>query len=115
MRKFLKDQYSRNRGGKSAMLEIACAHCGEVICFYQKDGPGMLKRMYCDRIIGPEELASKINDCDFKQLEPLVCESCKRVLATPMIYEKEKRLALRLYVGAVKSKKISLKEVEEKI
>lgn len=113
MFKFKKDKYSSNRGGRSALLDISCQHCGNHICFYQKDGPGELKRMYCDRIVAPEELVQRYKGKNYSELEPLNCENCKRQLAVPMIYEKEKRSALRLFVGAVNKQKITIKEYEK--
>ncbi|MDQ5929971.1 MAG: hypothetical protein QG594_1753, partial [Bacteroidota bacterium] len=44
--KFKNDKYKKARGGVSALLDIKCAHCGSHLFFYQKDGPGALKRMY---------------------------------------------------------------------
>jgi len=47
---FKSDKYKRTRGGYSRLLDISCAKCGTHLFYYQKDGPGMLKRMYLDRI-----------------------------------------------------------------
>jgi len=94
--KFKNDKYKRARGGYSRLLNISCEHCGDHLFYYQKDGPGILKRMYIDRISEAGNLKLNTN---------LVCPGCKRLLAIQIIYEKEKRPALRLFVGAV-SKKI---------
>ena len=51
-RQFVNDKYKKVRGGYSRLLEISCEKCGSVLCHYQKDGPGILKRMYFDRISG---------------------------------------------------------------
>jgi len=48
--KFKNDKYKKVRGGYSRLLDIQCAKCKEHLLFYQKDGPGILKRMYLDRI-----------------------------------------------------------------
>ena len=61
---------------------------------YQKDGTGILKRLYLDRMIDYSTTSTK-----------LVCPKCKQVLGVRIIYKKEDRLAYRLFVGAV-SKKI---------
>jgi hypothetical protein len=90
--KFKNDFFKKSRGGTSRLLEIRCAHCSTVVCQYQKDGPGILKRMYVDRIISSEDFSSKEN---------LVCNHCQRVLGSKYIYEKEGRLAFRLFIGAV--------------
>ena len=76
------------------MLQISCASCGAKVLRYQKDGPGILKRLYFDRIDGA-----------VKQTAPLSCPKCKTMLGVPYVYHKEKREAFRLFVGAV-SKKI---------
>lgn len=115
MFKFKKDKYANSRGGNSVLLNIFCQHCGSHICFYQKDGPGELRRMYCDRIVSPEELVENVKVKEFNELKPLKCARCGRILAMPMIYEKEKRFALRLFVGAVKKQKTTIKEFEDSI
>lgn len=60
---------------------------------YQKDGPGLLKRMYIDRIIDIEPSAKELK-----------CPSCSRCLGTRTVYEKENRDAYRIFVGAVDKK-----------
>lgn len=86
--KTIKDKYKSARGGHSKFLNIYCEHCGTHICLYQKDGPGALKRMYMDRIRAPKDVSS--------QEENLFCPGCKRLIAVPTIYEKEKRKAYGL-------------------
>ena len=93
---FKNDKYKKARGGYSRFLDIFCENCGKHICFYQKDGPGILKRMYHDRMSG-----IKIN---FRN--NLICPNCRELLGVPIIYRKEKRPAYRLFAGAV-SKKIT--------
>ena len=92
--KFKNDKYKKVRGGYSRLLDISCEHCQKHLFFYQKDGPGLLKRMYLDRIID-----SRINNST-----NLVCPNCNKLLAVAMIYEKENRPALRLFVGAITKK-----------
>ena len=93
--KFKNDRYKKSRGGYSRLLDISCEHCGKHLFFYQKDGPGVLKRMYIDRISEAGNI---------KLVTNLICFGCKRVLAVPVVYEKENQLALRLFVGAVTKK-----------
>lgn len=92
--KFKNDKYKKARGGYSRLLDISCEGCKTHLFFYQKDGPGLLKRMYLDRIIN-----SSINVSG-----NLVCPNCKKLLAVSTIYEKENRHALRLFVGAIVKK-----------
>ena len=48
--KFKSDKFKKARGGYSRLFDIRCEKCGNHICYYQKDGPGILKRMYLDRV-----------------------------------------------------------------
>jgi ribosomal protein S27E len=100
MDKLKSDKYKKSRGGYSRLLAISCAGCGDFLTFYQKDGPGSLKRMYLDRFYqAPDysDLASK----PINLWPKLICKKCGRFLGVPMVYEKEKRLAFRLFPGAV--------------
>ena len=86
-----KDKYKKARGGYSRLLQISCQKCGSLICLYQKDGPGNLRRMYVDRIIEPKASISK---------KDLTCSN-GHLIGVKMVYEKEKRLAFRLFVDSV--------------
>lgn len=100
MIKVKNDKYKKTRGGHSRFLDIACENCGQHVTFYQKDGPGMLKRMYVDRFI------------DYRpQGNTLQCEKCQHILGVLIIYEKENRPAYRLFVGAVTKKITSQNKV----
>lgn len=93
------DKYSQARGGWSRVLEVACEKCDSHVCFYQKDGPGPLKRMYVDRMINLQPSGSK-----------LICVNCGQELGIQITYEKENRLAYRLFQGSV-NKKITKRAV----
>lgn len=97
--KLKSDKYKKNRGGYSRLLEISCEGCGAVLGYYQKDGPGMLKRMYLDRIY--KSSYSNLSNESFDELPQLICKQCHRHLGVPMVYEKEKRFAFRLFPGSV--------------
>lgn len=90
--KLKSDRYKKSRGGSSKLFDIKCHHCGNHLFFYQKDGPGALKRMYLDRIYQFGNINLNKN---------LVCSKCQTLIAIPMVYKKENRDALRLFVGAV--------------
>ncbi len=87
------DMYRQARGGWSRIFEISCEDCDTHVCFYQKDGPGPLKRMYLDRFIdkAPKE-------------KVLICNKCGQELGLMYIYEKESRPAYRLFQDAVTKK-----------
>jgi len=59
---------------------------------YQKDGPGILKRLYLDRIFSKEIPKKK---------KELICKSCKKIIGTFFIYKKENRPAIRLYQDSI--------------
>lgn len=92
---FKSDKFKKARGGPSRLLEICCAKCGTRVCLYQKDGIGLVKRMYLDRMIDPSM------SIDTKTL---VCAKCGAHLGNAMIYEKENRSAFRLELGAIAKK-----------
>ena len=104
------DKYKKNRGGYSRLLEISCGVCGEFLGFYQKDGPGILKRMYLDRIYKSKDY-SDLGDKSFKLLPQLICKKCGRLLGVPIIYEKENRFAFRLFQGAVVKKIVKVDHI----
>jgi hypothetical protein len=91
---FKSDTYRKNRGGHSRWFLLSCEKCGNSIATYQKDGPGILKRLYLDRIINLKNTEEK----------ELVCKKCKTVLGVLIVYKKENRPAYRLFAGAVAKK-----------
>lgn len=87
-----QDKYRHRRGGLSRLLEISCVHCNQILCLYQKDGIGHLKRLYLDRISSPT----------FSLSGNMVCPQCQTVIGTPMIYSPEGRPAIHLRPGFFK-------------
>ncbi|HVF69603.1 MAG TPA: hypothetical protein VNA13_03490 [Xanthomonadales bacterium] len=105
MAKFIKlksDKYRKSRGGYSRLLEISCAKCGSRLLFYQKDGPGILKRVYLDRIY----------DIEVKDTPKLFCSNCKVNIGTLIIYEKENRPAFKLLFGSVTKKIVKANKIK---
>lgn len=100
MYKFQRDKYQKSRGGSSRVLDVSCGSCEMHIAYYQKDGPGLLKRMYVDRFID-----STPNEAE------LHCNRCDRVLGVLINYKKENRAAYRLFVGSVKKKIVSQNKI----
>lgn len=89
------DKYRKARGGYSRFLNLYCASCKHHLALYQKDGPGPLKRLYLDRVLTPEISKNK---------KEFVCKSCRKIIGTGYIYQKENRPAIRLYQGAITRK-----------
>jgi len=87
---FKNDRYRKNRGGYSRWLSVCCAKCGQEITVYQKDGPGILKRLYLDRMTIRPNWSKELS-----------CGKCHTILGVKTVYEKERRPAYRLFVGAV--------------
>ena len=76
------------------MLAITCQECGSLVCHYQKDGPGNLKRMYIDRISDSKvSISGKTLSC-----------TKGHILGTKLLYIKEKRPAFRLFTDSVVKK-----------
>jgi hypothetical protein len=87
------DKYRKSRGGYSRLLEVSCEKCGEIVCHYQKDGQGPLKRLYADRVV---DLKSA-----WKNNQKLVCRKCKRWLGIASKYQEEKRPCFILFQDSV--------------
>ena len=90
--KFKSDKFRKSRGGHSRWLLISCAKCKAALFPYQKDGPGILKRLYLDRIIGKARTS---------------CRQCKTVIGVRASYKKENRAVVRLFAGAIEKQVIS--------
>lgn len=101
--RFKNDKYKKNRGGASKLLLLSCTSCKQQLCFYQKDGPGPLKRLYFDRILDSDSVYTE-TATDLNNIPQLLCSNCECVLGIPIIYEKENRKAYRLFVGAISKK-----------
>lgn len=97
------DAYKQARGGYARLLAVSCATCGTHLFSYQKDGPGIVKRLYLDRIYQSHAYEG-LQHRALQDLPHLLCLQCGEHLGIPMIYEKEQRLAFRLFAGAVTTK-----------
>ncbi len=93
---FVKDQYNKNRGGYSRILNIVCDNCNSQLFNYQKDGPGPLKRIYIDRIRDKKVV--------WKKNAKLTCKNCRRWLGIAGIYERENRKCFILFQDEVRKK-----------
>lgn len=99
--KMKNDKYRQARGGTAVMLDVFCAKCNTPVIYYQKDGPGVLKRCYLNRIFAPADLERLQKDpriTEPKDMPNLECSSCHSVIGTPMRHD-DGRLAFRLRLG----------------
>jgi hypothetical protein len=94
--KLKNDKFRKSRGGYSRLFEIRCSSCNEKLFNYQKDGPGIIKRTYIDRICGV-----------FKGRD-LKCKNCNLLIGNLIIYEKENRPAFAIKPGTIKKRIIKL-------
>jgi len=92
---FKSDRFKKNRGGYSRWLSLSCEKCKTQLMIYQKDGPGILKRLYLDRIVSSNDLKDK---------DKFECKKCKTVLGIRTLYKKENRPAYRLFAGSIEKK-----------
>ncbi len=104
------DKFKKARGGYSRLLEVCCNKCKTRLCYYQKDGRGNLVRLYLDRMLQAEHF-SRYRESPLKQVPQLICHHCKDHLGAPMIYEKEQRLAYRLFACAFTKRIVSASDV----
>lgn len=98
------DKFRRTRGGPSNFLNLFCASCQSWLLLYQKDGSGQLLRLYLDRIHAPDNLSTlheQYTAADVYKVPTLKCASCGAIIAHPMVYELENRLAYRLIPGRI--------------
>ena len=97
-----KDRFTKARGGPSELLVIRCSKCQHPTLLYQKDGSGRLLRMYLDKIHAPDNFADLKHVATSKSdLKGLHCPNDQELLAVPMVYKPEKRLALRIIRGSI--------------
>lgn len=101
---FKNDRFRKNRGGYSRWVLLSCEKCKNNLLIYQKDGPGIIKRLYCDRI---KYLAG------VTQEKSLQCNKCQSILGIKTVFQKESRPAYRLFVGAVNKRIIKGPELEK--
>lgn len=98
------DIYRAQRGGYSRALRLSCGACGTFLAWYQKDGPGPLKRLYADRLLCRRQraVADGIR---------MVCSRCSHELGYMSIYVKERRPAIFLGHGSVRHRIVPLASV----
>ena len=98
---FKRDKYRYNRGDYSRFLNIYCNDCKNFILLYQKDGPGILKRLYLDRIFAPSTLKDLQNTTNINIIKNLTCPKCNSLIGIPTVYIKENRYSFNLQQGSI--------------
>lgn len=105
----VRDRFSRARGGNSELLSLSCTRCNTEVMVYQKDGKGGLVRCYFDRMYLPKNPMNHFpleRNKPLSQLPNLHCPSCNTVIGTPMMFNKEHRLAYRVIRGTLAKKRL---------
>src|SRR2546427_11606066 len=82
------DTYRKARGGYARLFAVSCATCGTHLFSYQKDGPGIVKRLYLDHIYQSNAYTG-LQHRALQHLPQLLCPHCGEHLGIPMIYQKE--------------------------
>ncbi len=108
--KLKQDKYCKARGGHSRLLDIKCSKCNQHLFYYQKDGPGILKRAYLDRIYDSKAYEN-LQHLPINKLPQLVCENCKEHIEVLFVYKKESRLAFRLFEGSVSKQIVNVEKI----
>lgn len=106
---FIRDRFSKTRGGPSELLSLGCTQCGTQVFLYQKDGHGALIRCYVDRVYLPDDLHHPLDPAVYQQkknMPNLACPSCHTLVGIPMVFKPENRLAYRLIKGRLTKKKL---------
>jgi hypothetical protein len=111
--KLKQNKYRKARGGHSRVFDVSCAKCQEHLFYYQKDGPGILKRTYLDRIANSTKFEN-LQYLSLDKIPQLICSKCGQHIGTLIIYKKENRLAFRLFEGAVSKKIVELNDIIQK-
>jgi hypothetical protein len=99
---FTSDKYTKGRGNFSKRVEIRCVNCATTIFNYQKEGHGAIEKMYFDNIL---------DNFMVKKEEILLCSNCEKVLGKRFVFGNEKKLAFKVYPGAIYYKIVVPKRV----
>lgn len=90
--KFTNDKYTKGRGKFSKRVTIKCVNCAEIVFSYQKEGNGAIEKLYFDNIL---------DNFAVKKDAKLICPKCEKVLGSRFIFGKDKKMAFKVYPGAI--------------
>jgi len=99
---FTSDKYTKGRGNFAKKVEIRCVNCATAIFNYQKEGHGAIEKMYFDNIL---------DNFGVKKDAILLCPNCEKVLGKRFVFGKDKKLAFKVYPGAIYYKIVVPKRV----
>lgn len=95
--KLIKDKYRRARGGTSTFYRIYCQECLHTLGEYQKDGKGLLMRLYQDRFNpATKQVNARKGHC-----------TCSNWFGVPYSFKPENRPAIKLFIGKIYKRKLS--------
>lgn len=89
---FTSDKYTKGRGNFNKKVEIKCVNCAEILFNYQKEGNGAIEKLFFDSIL---------DNFGVKKDSKLKCLKCEKILGSRFIFGKEKKMAFKVYPGAI--------------
>ncbi len=92
----IEDEFKKNRGNYSIILNIHCTTCHCYLISYQKDGPGPLLRCYLDRIHQKFYFQQENESME----KNLFCPNCNQQVGIYSIYTKENRPSYEMVEGS---------------
>lgn len=90
--KYVSDKYTKGRGSFSKRVEVRCINCATTQFVYQKDGNGAIEKIYFDSIL---------DNFVVKKEAKLTCSKCEKLLGSRFIFGKDKKMAFKVYPGAI--------------
>jgi hypothetical protein len=90
--KYVNDKYTKGRGSFSKRVEVKCVNCATIQFTYQKDGNGAIEKIFFSNIL---------DNFGVKKDSKLICPKCKKLLGTRFVFGVTKKIAFKIYPGAI--------------
>jgi hypothetical protein len=97
------DPYRQACGGSARLFAVHCATCGTHLFSYQKDGPGIVKRLYLDRIYQSQAYAG-VEHRALQDVPQLLCPQCGGASRHSHNIRERTMVGFRLFAGVVTTK-----------
>lgn len=99
---YTSDKYTKGRGNFSKCVEIKCVNCATIQFNYQKEGNGAIEKIYFDSIL---------DNFVVKKEATLTCPKCEKILGKRFVFGEDKKMAFKVYPGAIYYKIVVPKRV----